>query len=558
MARKKHGGEIRNEYDLGRAFLSGVGDPNQWPEGDWRRGLAWSQYIKHHPSPKQLAFMMIPQREALYGGRPRSGKSDVLIADALRYVDVPNYSAIIFRLSLTDLEGSEGLLTRAHEWLDPWPEVRYQARTHSFHWPNGASVAFGYMGSWSAWMHYQGNAYQYIGWDELTQHSEKYYEEMFSRLARRRCPLHGGRKIDGKSAPLPDDPECQGCYDTALLSRVPLRVRGTTNPGGPGHEWVRKRFSLYKDMDRVDLISGEPGVWLSKNPNRPFLPASWKDNPHIDQEDYARSLEEIADPERRAQLIGGDWDRIADGRFKPSWFKRKFNYQGGYIVVDDEDGNCLYSFHEKMLRIFVCIDVACSVREGVAGTSFHEDRGRIMPASWTVLGTFGVTPKNDLLILDIERFQQESPYLMDCIKDTCKKWNPLYVAIECNGPGKPIAQFAAQMGVPIHEIITYNDKIANSVEAQIRCKNGKVFLPSDALWISDFLGELTCWTGHPHEPNDQVDVLSNGCHHYTQLCGNLDRDGTLLLHSQERPRVCGENLHRISTIEQNYYGYGGL
>jgi hypothetical protein len=507
--------------------------------------------------------------------------SEILLADALRYVDVPNYSAIIFRLSLTDLEGSEGLLTRAHEWLDPWPEVRYQARTHSFHWPNGASLSFGYMGSWSAWMHYQGNAYQYIGWDELTQHSERYYEEMFSRNSRRICPYHGARVVDGAASPLPDDMEnCQTCFDSAGLSRVPLRVRGTTNPGGPGHEWVRKRFSLYKDLDKTDPVSDEQGIWLSKNPNRPFLPASWRDNPHIDQTAYAKSLEEIADPERRAQLIGGDWDRIADGRFKPAWFQKRYRYSAGYYAIltpsaqtpvttkpttkkhgqaaapsSTTTPTVAHAFHEHHIRKFTVIDVACSVREGVAGASFHEDRGRILPASWSVIGTFGITPKNELLILEIERFQEESPYLMTAIKRACIKWLPLFVAVECNGPGKPIAQFACQMGVPVRELMQYNDKIANSIEAQIRAQAGLIYLPEHALWTEDFLGELTCWSGHPHEPNDQVDVLSNACHHFTQLAGNMDRDGTIFLHSQDLPHVCGENLHKTMMQEEPYMGY---
>jgi len=508
---------ITNDHQLARALLG-----------------EWSDYIPHNPSPKQLAFMMLPHREALFGGRPRCGKSDCLLADALRHVDVPNYSAIIFRLTLTDLEQPEGLLQRAHEWLDGFPEVRYIPRIHAFKWPNGATLTFGYIGSVSAWMHYQGGAYQFIGWDELTQHSPWDYGEMFSRNSRLQCPFHGGRVIEGESAPLPEDPDCRDCQRYAPLSKVPLRVRSTTNPGGPGHMWVKERFKIKKDK--------ETGLWLSTDPDRPFLPATYHDNPYIDQVSYKRSLEEIADPERRQQLIHGDWDSTALCRFKSQWFRLRHRYINGYYQLLDADGRGVKSHYEANLRIFCVVDVACSVREGVGGVSFHRAQGKELPASWSVIGTFGITPSNELLILDVQRFQEESPHLYEELKNVCRKWAPLYVALETNGPGKPIAQMAMQMGVPIHEVVTYYDKISNATQAQVRCKAGKVYLPEEAMWVDKFLGEILTWTGHPHEPNDQVDVLSNSAHEMTRISGNMDRDMTIHSHLSERPQIAKMNL----------------
>ena len=107
---------------------------------------SWSKYIPHEPTSKQLAFLMLPHREALFGGAAGGGKSDALLMAALMYVHVPNYSAIVFRRTLTDLQQPEGLLTRALEWLSPWyPEVKYIPSMHRFEFSSGAKLSLGYM-----------------------------------------------------------------------------------------------------------------------------------------------------------------------------------------------------------------------------------------------------------------------------------------------------------------------------------------------------------------------------------------------------------------------------
>jgi phage terminase large subunit-like protein len=481
---------------------------------------------------------MLPHTEALYGGAAGSGKSAVLLMDALRYTSVPEYAAIIFRRSLTDLKRHGGLLDMAYQWLGPYlgREMIYEPSTHMFKWANGASLTFGYVGSYSAWEHYQGGNYQFIGWDELTQHAEQDYGEMFSRLRRNSCSIH---------ADFPQE-SCNVCHIYQHLRKVPLRVRSTTNPGGRGHIWVKKRFKLFKQKNSkvINPVTKKNEIWLGGDPSKPYIPGFFTDNPGLDQETYKKNLQMIGDAQREAQLLEGDWDWIASGVFKPEWFMGRWGYRNGYYaILSPTTGIATHSFHEKRLRIYTVIDVACSVREGVGERSFKQSQGADLPPSWTVIGTFGITPKNELLILDIKRFQEEAPQILDGVKETCVKWHPDFVAIEVNGPGKPIAQLLFQMGVPIKEVLMYNDKPSNSAEAQVRCRSGKVLLPEEgsASWVDDFLGELTVWTGHPHEPNDQVDVLSNAVHEFTRIAGNQDRDGTILQHSRNLPHVCAKH-----------------
>jgi hypothetical protein len=473
-------------------------DREQQANLGWKLLPSWSQYVppNHEPTPKQLAFCMLPHFEALYGGAAGGGKSDALLMAALQYCHIPFYSAIIFRLSLKDLQQQEGLLERSHRWLDPWPEVRYIPSRHAFQFPSGATLAFGYMGDINAWMHYQGSAYQFVGWDELTQHSEFFYKEMISRIRRVGCQYHGLRIINGKRNPLPDDPDCEQCRLYGQLSRVPLRLRATANPGGPGHLWVKKRWKIHKDK--------KTGMWVSGIPERPFIPATHLDNPALDQLEYGKKLDELNE-DRKAQLKEGDWDKIAIGRYKYDWF-RNYIYSGGYYTLLDPATNSpSSSFHEDQLIKFCVVDIASSVRTGVAGESFYKNtRG----PSWTVIGTFGITPPHGsrapaLLGLDIQRFQEESPFLFPAMREVVHRWHPVFMGIDANGPGRPIYQLAKEHGIPAKELMprgssrVHFDKIANSVESQSLAKAGRIYLPMEAPWVDDFVGELTVWTGHP-------------------------------------------------------------
>lgn len=208
---------------------------------------------------KQAAFLLLDQLEALYGGAAGGGKSDALLMAALQYVDVPAYRALLVRRTYTDLALPGALMDRAHHWLGR-SGARWNAAAKQWRFPSGAILAFGYLDHSRDKYRYQSSEFQFIGFDELTQFHEEDYTYLFSRL----------RRTEG--------------------IRVPPRMRAASNPGGIGHDWVRRRF----------LIEGA-------NANRIFLPATLADNPHLDRDEYARSLDRL-DPRTRAQLLEGDWD----------------------------------------------------------------------------------------------------------------------------------------------------------------------------------------------------------------------------------------------------------
>jgi hypothetical protein len=251
-------------------------------------------YSPHRPEPRQHAFLVLDGMlidEALYGGAAGGGKSDTLLMAALRYVHVPGYAALLLRRTYQDLSKPGALMDRAKQWLAGRPGVTWSERDFRFNFASGAALDFGYLKTANDKYQYQSAEYQFIGFDELTQFPKADYTYLFSRLRR-------------PSLPADRDPTEDERRRIEALSRVPLRMRAASNPGGLGHDWVKARFVDFE----VDVDDSETAEEQAESfRRRVFIPARLKDNPHVDQEAYRRSLSNL-DRVERARLEDGDWD----------------------------------------------------------------------------------------------------------------------------------------------------------------------------------------------------------------------------------------------------------
>lgn len=195
---------------------------------------------------------------------------------ALQYVDVPGYSAILFRKTYSDLSLPGALISIAKDWLMGYVEageVKWSEKEKKFTFPSGATLAFGYLESENDCYRYQGAEFQYIGFDECTHISPANYRYLFSRLRKPKS------------------------------LNVPLRFRATCNPGGEFGEYYYQRF----------FIEGE-------EKGRVFIGAGLKDNPYLDAEEYVQALNEL-DPITREQLLNGNWEiKQAGNLFSRDWF----------------------------------------------------------------------------------------------------------------------------------------------------------------------------------------------------------------------------------------------
>lgn len=472
--------------------------------------IKWTKYIPVIPTTKQLAAMMLPHREVLFGGAAGGGKSIWLLASALQYVDIPGYSAIIFRRQLTDLKQAGALLDRASEWLSPFPEVKYVPSEHCYYFPTTypdgtpgkpARLQFGYIGDRNQRSRYQSAEYQFFAFDELTHWpDDSDYTYMFSRIRKTVCPIHGRDPATSEPAWKPDCPKCKA------LQSIPTRVRAATNPGGVGGAWVKRRFKIVPDPEKYPskheaiqaILAGVPVKFIGVHPERAFMPSFFYDNPHVDREDYTNFLKEL-DDETRRQLQEGNWEVIPNARFNRAWAKY-FSFEGDIYRFADRS----FVEHRHLRRIFITVDPAATVKDGPIDQSIREGS-----PSWTVISTWGITEDWKLLWLDMVRFRKEIPDVVDAIVRANEIWKPDFVKIEYVGVGIGVAQYVQQAGIRVVKNIKRRDKLENSTSSQMMMKAGRIFLPENAPWVDTAEDEVFTWTGDPSQQDDIVDTLSD-------------------------------------------------
>jgi hypothetical protein len=239
----------------------------------------------------QTSFLAANEREVLYGGAAGGGKSYAMLADPLRYLGHPQFSGLLLRHTTEELRE---LIWKSQEMYPQiYPGIKWSERKMQWQAPSGARLWMSYLDRDEDVLRYQGLAFSWIGFDELTQWSTPFaWNYMRSRL---RTPA----------------------------SDLPIFMRATTNPGGPGHSWVKKMFidpaPAGKGFWATDIESGETlkypvghskaGIPLFK---RRFIPAMLADNPYLAESgDYETMLLSLPEYQRK-QLLEGNWD-VAEG-----------------------------------------------------------------------------------------------------------------------------------------------------------------------------------------------------------------------------------------------------
>lgn len=118
-------------------------------------------------SDKQIWFLQAAEDEVLFGGGRGSGKSLCLIADPLRYIESPNFRAVIIRRTMPELRE---LIDRAKNmYYAIVPSVQWKVKENLFQFPSGAKIEFGYLDSENDLEKYRGQEYTWIGIDEISQ-----------------------------------------------------------------------------------------------------------------------------------------------------------------------------------------------------------------------------------------------------------------------------------------------------------------------------------------------------------------------------------------------------
>lgn len=249
------------------------------------------------PQPKQAVFMARPEYEALYGGAAGGGKSDAIVIEALRQVHIPHYKALILRKTFPQL--AELIDKTLNYYPRAFPGARYNASSHTWTFLSGAKIIFGAMQHTKDKVKYQGQAYDFIAFDELTHFTFEEYSYMFSRNR----PNGPGTRV---------------------------YIRATANPGGVGHGWVKERFitagtPMQPIEEDVEWSRPDGGKEL-RTQKRIFVPSSVFDNPALLDNDpmYVQRLASMPEAERNA-LLYGNWDTFS-GQVFVEWVNDREHY----------------------------------------------------------------------------------------------------------------------------------------------------------------------------------------------------------------------------------------
>jgi phage terminase large subunit-like protein len=424
--------------------------------------------VKNKITPKQAEFLVYEGREALFGGAAGGGKSVALLLAALQYVEEPGYAALILRRTYTQLAKADSILAKAKEWLigRPGRKPHYNGEEHKFTFPSGATLEFGHFQHEDKKHDYQGGSWAFVGADEATQFTG---DMLAYPRTRQRRPVG---------------------------SLLPIRWRGATNPGGIGHDYVKTRY--------VKTPEGrDPGT-----PDRQFFPATIADNPNLDRDDYVKQLRESGvDPLTLEQLLNGDWDAVAGGRFRRDWFGAFSRDPHGPDFVQlwrtDQAGrrSLVERFLWRNCTRFQTCDPAASASSA---------------ADYFVLSTWLVSPRSHLLWWGCERDRLELPEQVALCQTSYARHRPAFVCIEEVMNQRGLAQMLRRSKAPVMVVrgVTPGGrrKLEHALGAVVLASDGRLFLPEDdpAFPLDDVVGEVTRFTGDESlDANDDiVDTLS--------------------------------------------------
>ncbi|MGI2027769.1 phage terminase large subunit [Endozoicomonas acroporae] len=402
--------------------------------------ITWSP----QPGP-QTALLTCPIEDILYGGARGGGKTDGFLGKWLMRSQVygGKCKGLFVRRSMPELDEVIG---RSQEIFTPLGAL-WKAQKSTWVMPNGAILRLRSLERDADAGKYQGHSYTDVYIDE------------------------------GGNFPNPDPIDK---LNATLRNPhgIPSSFNVSANPGGPGHEWIKKRY-----IDPAPF-GMQPVKDDTSEAKRIYIPSRLEDNRLLMDGDpgYIARLKKSGPPWLVQAWLMGDWNATPEGGLiKAQWFKR-------YNVLPSE-----------FLRVIQSWDTAYKP-EQVNDPS--------------VCTTWGET-RHGWYLLDVFRERMEYPALKRAAASLYEAWRPQGVLIEDKGSGQSLIQELRQ-GVGVGQtkvripVIPIDTKGINKVDRLIAVSSlfeaGMVYLPEVSPWTLDYEIEMTIFPLAPHD--DQVDSTS--------------------------------------------------
>lgn len=311
------------------------GEKTEKKQGFYKNEQGITVWEPGEANPKQKLFYRSRALYTAYGGAKGGGKTHAVRTKAIGGALLnPGIRILIMRCTYPELEENH---IRPIVKILP-PEVgSYNGSTHLLSFQNGSTIRFGHWNGEMSEQEYNGQEYDWIFIDEATQFSER----AFNFLG--------------------------GCLRG--VNNFPKRMYLTCNPGGIGHNWVKRLF-----IDRIYKTNSENPEENENPEDYCFIFATVEDNEPLlkSSPGYLKALANMPEDLRKAYRYG-DWNAIGGNYFKEFSMKthgfndfkipkhwllyRSFDYgldmlALGFFAVD-EDGRswCFREFCRKGLIV---------------------------------------------------------------------------------------------------------------------------------------------------------------------------------------------------------------
>lgn len=405
-------------------------------------------HVVWRPNPGPQTFALsCPAEIILYGGAVGGGKSDWLLGDAAFHCAQYGSAArgIVFRRTYPELEE---LMTRAHELYAPLGAT-WHSTSKTWTFAGGGTLRLRYLERDAQWTRYQGHQFTWVGFDEAGLYATPYVITM----------LRGRMRS---------------------ATGVPCRLLLTANPGGVGHDWLRKWFMFDEEGNRRPALTPfyheEIRAWLA------FIPSKLTDNPQLMEHDpnYANR---IGGPAwLRQALLNGDWD------VKPS---------GGILMPE----LIIRDHPPAEMRVYAGIDPAASPKAD---------------ADFTAICVYGVARIGKELhywILYAEEWRADTEASTQAILDILDEYKPTCTWMEGGPVGVSMLPWIRRQMKESgrhHPLLLIphggSDKIAKAAPLQAAIHAGCIHLAPKAKHWEVIHDRWGCFTGEKNGIDDMVDA----------------------------------------------------
>lgn len=246
----------------------------------------------------QTWTLLCPFDEILLGGARGGGKSQALIAwfamgdvslpegDPARYsfLNDPSFRGLILR---DEYASMAEFVDEAGDFFRPF-DCKVKDDPAVFNFKSGAKIYTNHLGTKEAYNKYRGWGLTKIGIEELTQIPQQgWYTKLFGALrGKKQVRIHGNKQYP----------------------KLRTQILGTTNPDGPGADWVKRRFVEVPDRNGKLIPWNTPMRDTITGLRRIFIPAQLKDNKFLRDDKVYMGQLLAQDEVTQAQWIHGDWN----------------------------------------------------------------------------------------------------------------------------------------------------------------------------------------------------------------------------------------------------------